>query len=274
MNPVERAALDGVELEYELAGSGEPVVLIHAGVCAEWFAPLLAQPTLRDRFRILSYHRAGYAGSSRPTGALTIADNAEHCHALMRAVGIERAHLVGHSSSAMMALQLALDHPEAVRSLVLLESARPALQNEQEQEFVRTVAQPALERFAAGDHAGAVDAWMRGVCAPDYRATFEAAIPGAFDRAIADAPTFFAQELPAVRAWSFTEQDARRITQPVLAVLGAESRATFGERRQLLLDWLPNAEPYDLPDANHLLHVQNPGGAADALAGFFARHPL
>jgi pimeloyl-ACP methyl ester carboxylesterase len=271
---VERAALDGLELEYELAGSGEPVVLIHAGVCAEWFVPLLVQPALRDRYRILSYHRAGYAGSSRPTGVLTIADNAEHCHALMRHVGIERAHVVGHSSSAMMALQLALDRPEAVGSLALLESARPAMQNEQEQEFVRTVAQPALERFAAGDHAGAADAWMRGVCAPDYRVAFDAALPGAFERAIADAPTFFTQELPAVRAWSFTEQDARRVTQPALAVLGAESRPTFRERRRLLLDWLPDVEPYDLPQANHLLHVQNPEGAAEALAGFFARHPL
>jgi len=274
MNPVERAALDGVELEYELVGEGDPVVLIHAGVCAEWFAPLLAQPALRDRFRVLSYHRAGYARSSRPTGDLTIADNAEQCGALMRHVGIERAHLVGHSSSAMMALQLALDHPEAVGALALLESARPARQNEQEQEFVRTVAQPALERFAAGDHAGAVDVWMRGVCSTDYRVAFEAAIPGAFDRAIADAPTFFAQELPAVRAWSFTEEDARRVTRPVLAVLGAESRPTFRERRQLLLDWLPDVEPYDLLGANHLLHVQNPDGAADALAAFFARHPL
>jgi pimeloyl-ACP methyl ester carboxylesterase len=274
MNPVERAALDGVELEYELAGEGDPVVLVHAGVCAEWFVPLLAQPALRDRFRVLSYHRAGYAGSSRPTGELTIADNAGHCHALMRHVGIERAHLVGHSSSAMMALQLALDRPEAVGTLALLEAARPAGQNEQEQEFVRTVAAPALELFGAGDHAGAVDAWMRGVCAPDYRTAFDAAIPGAFDRAIADAPTFFAQELPAVRAWSFTEEDARRVTQPVLAVLGAESRSTFRERRQLLLDWLPDVEPYDLPGANHLLHVQNPDGAAEALAAFFARHPL
>jgi pimeloyl-ACP methyl ester carboxylesterase len=42
----------------------------------------------------------------------------------------------------------------------------------------------------------------------------------------------------------------------------------------LLLSWLPNVEAFDLPAATHLLHVQNPDGMAEALAAFFARHPL
>ena len=48
----------------------------------------------------------------------------------------------------------------------------------------------------------------------------------------------------------------------------------YRERRALLLDWLRNVEPFELRRANHLLHVQNPGGMAKALAGFFSRHPL
>ena len=68
--------------------------------------------------------------------------------------------------------------------------------------------------------------------------------------------------------------DARRTTQPVLLVLGAKSTPTFPERRELLLSWLPNAEPVDLADVRHLLHVERPTAVAEALAGFFARHPL
>jgi pimeloyl-ACP methyl ester carboxylesterase len=60
----------------------------------------------------------------------------------------------------------------------------------------------------------------------------------------------------------------------VLAVLGERSAATFDERRQLLLDWLPNVEAYDLPNATHLLHFDNPAGLAGALAAFFSRHAL
>jgi hypothetical protein len=46
------------------------------------------------------------------------------------------------------------------------------------------------------------------------------------------------------------------------------------ERQDLLLTWLPHVEPFVLPDATHLLQVQNPRGMAEGLAAFFARHPL
>jgi pimeloyl-ACP methyl ester carboxylesterase len=85
---------------------------------------------------------------------------------------------------------------------------------------------------------------------------------------------FFTQELPAVQQWSFTEDDASRITQPVLAVVGEYSAPTFPERRELLLSWLPQVETFELSDATHLLHLQNPGGMAEALASFFARHSM
>jgi pimeloyl-ACP methyl ester carboxylesterase len=80
-----------------------------------------------------------------------------------------------------------------------------------------------------------------------------------------------------VRAWSFGPEDASRITQPALAVLGAQTKEVtpvFDQRHELLLAWLPNAESFVLPGATHLLHVQDPGGMAAGLAAFFARHPI
>jgi pimeloyl-ACP methyl ester carboxylesterase len=123
---MDRAALEDIELEYEIRGAGEPVVLMHAGVCADFFKPLVEEPALTDQYRLVRYHRVGYAGSSRLVGAVSIAQQAAHCRSLMRHLGIERAHIVGHSSSAMMALQLALDAPDAVQTLALLDAARPA----------------------------------------------------------------------------------------------------------------------------------------------------
>ena len=269
-----RAAVADLELEYELRGSGDPVVLIHWGVGVAWAEPLLAEPVLVDRYSVLSYRRAGYGGSSRPEGPVTIADHADHCRLLMRSLGIERAHVVGHSSSAMVALQLALDSPDAVRTLALLESARPAPPTETQATFVREVVEPALGRYRDGDKPGAVDTWFTGVFGSDYRGSLDEALPGAFDDAVAAADTFFGQELPAVQEWSFTQEDASRITQPVLVVLGENTAPTFPERRELLLSWLPNAEPFDLPDATHLLHAQNSGDMAEGLAAFYLRHPL
>jgi pimeloyl-ACP methyl ester carboxylesterase len=66
-------------------------------------------------------------------------------------------------------------------------------------------------------------------------------------------------------------------SQPALVVLGGRSGEVgpaFAERHALLCGWLPRAEPFVLPAATHLLHVANPAGMAEALAGFFDRHPM
>jgi pimeloyl-ACP methyl ester carboxylesterase len=277
-----RAVLDGIELEYEVRGAGEPVVLVHAGVLAGWFKPLMDEPALSRRYRLVRYHRIGYAGSSRIAGPVSLGDQAGHLRALMQHLGIERAHFVGHSSSGNIVLQAALDAPHVVHSLALLEPALLGVPSGPQ--VAKAVLAPAVERYRAGDKAGAVETFMQGVTGPAYRAALEKALPGAFEQAVADADTFFGQELPALRQWSFSREDARRITQPVLAVLGAksddvrpageEASRVFRERHELLLAWLPNVEPFILPDATHLLHVENPRGMADGLASFFARHAL
>jgi pimeloyl-ACP methyl ester carboxylesterase len=271
---MERAAVDGLELDYEVRGSGEPVVLIHWGVSATWAEPLLDEPALADRYRLLSYHRAGFGGSSGIDGPVSMADHAEHCRLLMDRLGIERAHVVGHSSSAVIALQLALDFPDAVHTLALMEPARPVPPTETQAAFVREFVKPAVERYRAGDTEGAVDTFLRGVFGSGYRGALEDGLPGAFDQAAADAAAFFEQELPALQQWSFTQADASRITPPVLLVLGAHTAPTFPERHELLLSWLPNVEPYELLDATHLLHLQNARGMAEGLASFFARHRI
>src|SRR5262245_29041526 len=269
----EHVTVDGAELAYELSGSGDPVVLIHWGVASSWARPLLEEPALADAHQLLTYDRAGYGASGRVEGELTIADHARHCALLMRHVGIERAHVVGHSSSAVVALQLALDFPDAVQSVVSMEAARPVPPTELQAEFVRTFIVPAIERYRAGDTAAAVDTFFRGVFGEGYRPALDAGLPDCFERAVAEADAFFRQELPALQQWSFTEDDANRITQPVMLMLGEHSTPTFPERRELLISWLPNAEPFDLADARHLLHVERPAAVAEALAAFFARHP-
>jgi len=281
MKQMDRANIEGVELEYEIRGTGEPVVLVHAGVFAGWFKPLFEEPALTSSYRVLSYHRIGYAGSSRVAGPVSIAQQASQLRSLMRRLGIKRAHIVGHSSGGNIALQLALDAPDVVGSLALLEPALVASPSGPQKDSAAIGSSfqigPVLQLYAAGDKAGAVDAWMRGVGGQNYRAALDRALPGAFDQAVADADTFFGQELPAVRQWSFTREDAIRIKHPVLAVLGAKSTEVsplFGKRQELLLAWLPNVEAFILPDATHLLHVQNPRSMAAGLATFFARHPL
>jgi 3-oxoadipate enol-lactonase len=271
---MDRVALDDVELEYEISGAGEPVVFLHPGIFTDWFTPVLQEPSLAGSYRLVHYHRAGCAGSGRIGGPVSVARQAAHCRHLMQRLGIGRAHVVGHSSSANIVLQLALDSPGTVQSLALLE---PALMSVPSAPTSRAFVGVAGQRYDAGEKSAAVDIFLRGTCGQDYRAILDRALPGAFDRYVTDADTFFGQELPALQQWSFGRENGRHLVQPALAVVGARSLERdpiWGERHQLLLDWLPNVEPLVIPDTAHLLEVQNPRAVAAGLAAFFARHPL
>jgi pimeloyl-ACP methyl ester carboxylesterase len=83
-----RVKLDGLELDCEIRGTGEPVVLVHAGLFADWFTPVVDQAALRP-YQVVSFHRAGYAGSSRVEGPLSIAQQAAYVRALMMHLGVE-----------------------------------------------------------------------------------------------------------------------------------------------------------------------------------------
>jgi len=145
---------------------------------------------------------------------------------------------------------------------------------ETERQFGTDVVVPALQHYRAGDKAAAVDIFFRGVFGPGYRAALHRGLPGAFEQAVADADAFFTQEMPAIQQWQFTADDAHRVQQPSLAVLGSASPVMFAERQKQLVRWLPDAELLDLPGLTHLLHGQDPAAVADGLAGFFARHPI
>ena len=264
----------GVELETVVIGTGEPVVFIHGSVIADAFAPLLTQTALRERHQLISYHRRGFAGSTHPAQPLSMAEQAADCAALMDALAVPRAHIVGHSYGALIALQLALDTPDKVHSLGLLEAALTS---------VPSMAQmmaglgSLMSLYQAGRKAEAIDGFERAVVGPDWRGMLDENVPGAFEQAVADTDTFFAQELPALQTWSFTADDARRITAPALVVRGANSATLwpgFHESCELLLDWLPQADGFVVPDVTHGLQMQNPRGVAEALTAFLARHRL
>jgi uncharacterized protein (TIGR02118 family) len=273
--PLSRIVVDDTELEYEERGSGEPVLLIHGSILADAFAPLLDVPALTERYRVISYHRRGFAGSARPQGEISIARQAADAQAVIAHLGITRAHVVSHSYGGAIALQLALDAPAAVQSLALLEPTLFAVPSGEQ--FIAAVFGSALERYAAGDRAGAVATVLRGVAGAAGFEAVQRVLPGALELAETDADTFFQTELQALQAWRFASEEAWRITQPVLAVRGADSDAVtpvFGEGVAMLREWLPHAEALIVPEATHGLPFMNPCELAEGLTAFFARHPL
>src|SRR5215210_7875390 len=103
--------VNGVDLEYEMTGSGEPVLLV-SPVLADGFLPLMSESPLTDRYRLIRYHKRGWAGSTHTPPPVTISDHAGDAAALLGHLGIRRAHIAGHSSGAAVAVQLALQNAE------------------------------------------------------------------------------------------------------------------------------------------------------------------
>jgi pimeloyl-ACP methyl ester carboxylesterase len=129
--------------------------------------------------------------------------------------------------------------------------------------------------YDPGDKAGAVDAFLTAVVGANYRQIVEQFLPpGALELAVTDLDTYFQVEHPALQQWRVTAEEARRIHQPVLSVVGTESAPMFHEGHELIKQWMPQAEELVVPQATHALQQMNPKAVAAGLAHFLARHPL
>jgi pimeloyl-ACP methyl ester carboxylesterase len=153
-------------LAYDERGAGEVVCLVHAGVFSAWFTPLFEQPAL-DGFRVIRPVRPGYGRSPAPSQPASIATQARRCGELLRGLGVTRAHWLGHSSSCCIGLQLALDDPDLIASLILFEPAKPS--GKQREVAASTYVGPSLAAAAQGDVSRAFDVFLRGVGGDGYR---------------------------------------------------------------------------------------------------------
>jgi pimeloyl-ACP methyl ester carboxylesterase len=284
MTDWERAEVRGVELEYKVAGEGEPVVLLHGGLLADENTPLLTEPALTDKYRVINYHRRGFAGSSHPEGKAQIADQVADCKALLDQLGVEKTHVVGHSLGGTISIQLALDYPDLVNDLALMEPAVMAAfakaqaspeeakaSQEQFMEGMRNVNQI----YESGDRRGALMAFLETRAGQAFRGVLDwLTTTGEFDQAVRDADTFLQIEMPAAYAWNFTPEVAARLEQPVLSILGAHSPERAQAVHGIFKKWVPQTETAVLPEAEHALPLMDPPGIAKALAEWFARHPL
>jgi pimeloyl-ACP methyl ester carboxylesterase len=113
------AAVNGVQIYYEIAGSGHPLVLVHAGIAdlRMWDAQF---PVFAQHYRTLRYDMRGFGRTAMLAGPFTHYDD---LHGLLTFLGVERAYLLGCSKGGSTIIDFALEHPEMAGALITVGSS-------------------------------------------------------------------------------------------------------------------------------------------------------
>ena len=134
------------QIHYLTAGSGEPVLMLHQTPrSSDEFLDVI--PTFAAKnFEVFAMDTIGYGDSYRPEKAPSVKDFGDAAVEFLDAVGVDRAHVVGHHTGSIIAIEIASSHPERLRRLVL--SAAPYVDEERRRE-IRT--RPPVDRVEVRD---------------------------------------------------------------------------------------------------------------------------
>lgn len=112
------AQVNGTEIAYSVMGTGEPVLLVAGiGGSAGYFKPNL--DAFAAKYQVVLHDHRGTGGSRQDRITYSVPQMTDDMVALMDALGIEAAHIVGHSTGAAMAHDMALRFPKRIKSAVL-----------------------------------------------------------------------------------------------------------------------------------------------------------
>lgn len=260
----------GAAVEVRSAGSGPPLLLIQTALAPDELVRLGAEPLIADHYRVIDCRRRGYGASTPAVVPASIPRDAQDCLAVLTALGIDRAHVLGTSYSAAVALELAATEPARVRTLTLIE---PPPRHGPGAESFLAATRELQECFARKGVTAALELFTRAVGARSWRIERGEIAPQEVARIESDAVTFFTTDLAALSAWNFDPARASAVTAPVLLLGGAAGPAMFVPVRDWVRELFPGCTEHLVAGAGHDLPASHPGPTAARLASFLAAHP-
>ncbi|MGY1915214.1 alpha/beta fold hydrolase [Blastococcus sp. SYSU DS0973] len=261
----------GVTLNYEITGEGDPLLLIMgtSGSIPLWGEMI---PRLAEQYRVIAFDNRGLGGSERGDGAISVASLAEDASALLTALDVPRAHVMGWSLGSAVLQELALAHPEQVATAVMYASW------------------------------GRCDGFQRSVLSalryPYVHRDMETALATAglaFSPQLLDHPDFAAMLEPMLPAFPQTDEQMQvtveqwdadlahdtldrlgDITAPTLVIVGEQDLLTPPWQAKAVADAIPGAQ-FELltgPGSSHGVHIERPEDLARLVTGFLSRHTV
>lgn len=258
--------VNGVDLHYEFHGpEGGELLVLNNGIFMSTAAWGFQLPELAKRYRVLAYDMRGQGRSGHPESEYSLDLHAEDLAALMDALQLGPAHMVGTSYGGELNLVMGLRHPERCRSLVIIASVSHS----------EALCAAMVERWRLAARFGDGQAFFRLIYADVYSEAFLTERPDLIPLAEARYATL---DLPAaVRLIeSFQRFDIRaelhRIQVPsciVSAELDLLKPRQYGE---LMHRAIPGSEFHLIPGAGHVVVVERAAEVNTLILGFLAKH--
>jgi pimeloyl-ACP methyl ester carboxylesterase len=260
---VEVVRAHGLEIAYQRAGHGPPLVLVHAA----GFDGRMRQPELEalaDEFTVVAWDEPGAGRTGDLPPGFGLADYAHCLAALIEALGLGSVHLAGLSWGGTVVQELYRHHPDRVATLILAGSYagwKGSLPAEEVRGRVAGV-QTMLQAEERGDLPG----------------MFAAAPPREFALLLDEMAAAARSATLSAQSSIMAETDQRdllpHIAVPTLLIWGAaDARSPLTVARQFA-DAIPNAELKVIPDAGHIANLEQPAAFNDAVRDFCRRHPV
>ena len=265
-----RATVNGIELFYQDLGApgGDPVVLI-MGWGGDHTAWAFQIPALLEGYRVIAPDNRGAGQSDQPDAPYSITGMADDVAALLAHLGVARAHVCGASMGGMIAQELALRHPERVRTLQLhCTLARPDAYGTHLVETLLAV----RARENREEWAGAMLPWI--ICRrtvherPDF---VQLMLQRALDNPYPTSYIGLRRQAEAIGGHD-TLQRLAGIRVPTLITVGAEDILVPPAFSQEIHARIPDATFALIPDAGHVHFLEQPQAFNDAMLAFLAKH--
>jgi len=257
------ASVNRARLAYDVTGSGPTVVLISGGGTLDrrmWDGQMAA---LSLGHRVVRYDIRGIGASSRPTEPFSHSDD---LYALLRSLDISRPYIIGLSFGAAIAIDLALDYPDAVGGLIL---AAPGLSNEKDENVRAAQAAAAMARTQG---LASVVASIVG-----NRAILAAADDAVRERVKAiylDNAHVFESDFALIRLWRPVTPPANQrlssLRVPTLIIVGDHDSEHARRTADTLASGIPGAALSILQGAGHLVNLDAPEQFNAAVLQFLA----
>ena len=240
---------NGVHTYYETDGKGEPLVLLHGGLCAvETLAGLRAE--LARSFRVFMPERRGHGRTADVEGPFSYETYAEDTIAFMDAVGLSSAHFVGFSDGATISLLVALSRPDLVRTLV----------------YIGQQINPDGLRPEFGE-VMKLDAMPQGMLPPMLRELYSALSP--------DGPDHW--DVIIAKAWPMMTSSPNiepatlaSVVAPTLVMVGDDDITPESHAKEIAAA-IPHGEVVVVPNATHAFPMEQPETVARLVESFIAR---